>query len=534
MSFIGQHVALFNSYNRRFVQMRGDKTVGVLDDSSVNPGNLESWRDWERFLVVDAGYGEVAFFNPEHQRFLQIRDERHGWTVGVLDEPSVRPQNLESWRNWERFRIVDAGNGKYALHNAHHNRFVRVANGSVDGLGGPKDVNKLPPESEWGSERFEIVQHPFVGGEQGGNAQGHVVQQTQFGVIPSDYEVIKRIAEGYWGETFQARSKSDGGMYCIKRFKYDIGDDTRDAIKRELNALKVLPKHPNILSYNHSTIVDKKQFTICEYIESQQLIRQMPVPDGRNVYLEANILSWTKQLLCGLECLHKSCIVHRDLHMGNILIRVVPGTATPDTGNGSLKIIDVGNCKLLTDHELHTMTHIGGTMSYFSPERVENKQYNEKDDVWAAACIVSELVTGRFIKKRPGTGTDGCLFTSQPRIIQEVIDDVKGKSVVLGRLVECILSARDPEGRRSASQVLKLCWPEEIPLSFCCSITGEVMLDPVVCADGHSYERAAIQEWFARGNMTSPLTNGNLSNLSVIPNHELRSAIEEFMRLRRS
>jgi serine/threonine protein kinase len=218
--------------------------------------------------------------------------------------------------------------------------------------------------------------------------------------------------------------------------------------------------------------------------------------------------------------------------MGNILIRVRPGTTTPDTGNGSLKIIDVGNCKLLKDHELHTMTNVGGTISYFSPERVGKRQYNEKDDIWAVACIVSELVTGRFIHNRPDTGDRGCLFTSKQHIIQEVINDVKRKSVVLGQVVECILSETSPERRRSASQVLETCWPEEIPLSFCCSITGKVMSDPVVCVDGHSYERAAIQAWFDSGNKTSPLTNGNLLNLCLIPNNHLRSAIEEFRRLK--
>lgn len=35
------------------------------------------------------------------------------------------------------------------------------------------------------------------------------------------------------------------------------------------------------------------------------------------------------------------------------------------------------------------------------------------------------------------------------------------------------------------------------PGHFVCSITAELMRDPVMAYDGHSYERAAIERWFA-------------------------------------
>jgi hypothetical protein len=39
-----------------------------------------------------------------------------------------------------------------------------------------------------------------------------------------------------------------------------------------------------------------------------------------------------------------------------------------------------------------------------------------------------------------------------------------------------------------------------------CSITNEVFVDPVMTEDGMTYERMAIERWFAVGNTTSPLT----------------------------
>jgi len=59
-----------------------------------------------------------------------------------------------------------------------------------------------------------------------------------------------------------------------------------------------------------------------------------------------------------------------------------------------------------------------------------------------------------------------------------------------------------------------------------CPITGEILLDPVVASDGHTYSRAAIAKWFEQ-NQTSPLTGVPLPNLQLLPNHAMRKAIEE-------
>ena len=59
-----------------------------------------------------------------------------------------------------------------------------------------------------------------------------------------------------------------------------------------------------------------------------------------------------------------------------------------------------------------------------------------------------------------------------------------------------------------------------------CPITQEVMEDPVVCADGHSYERSAITQWLLSRN-TSPATNMPLPSKSLVPNHALRNLIAE-------
>ena len=69
--------------------------------------------------------------------------------------------------------------------------------------------------------------------------------------------------------------------------------------------------------------------------------------------------------------------------------------------------------------------------------------------------------------------------------------------------------------------------PDVPPPSFLCPIMGDVMRDPVTCADGHSYERSNISRWL-REHDTSPATGNRLPSDMLIPNHALRNAIEDW------
>lgn len=64
---------------------------------------------------------------------------------------------------------------------------------------------------------------------------------------------------------------------------------------------------------------------------------------------------------------------------------------------------------------------------------------------------------------------------------------------------------------------------------MCFILLQEVMKDPHFAADGFTYEAEAIKKWFNTGHKTSPMTNLNLSHLTLSPNRALRSAIQELV-----
>jgi len=69
---------------------------------------------------------------------------------------------------------------------------------------------------------------------------------------------------------------------------------------------------------------------------------------------------------------------------------------------------------------------------------------------------------------------------------------------------------------------------DEIPLHFVCSITYEIMREPVVASDGHTYEKSAIENWLKMAN-TSPMTGAALESKNLVANHALKSVILDYI-----
>ena len=105
---------------------------------------------------------------------------------------------------------------------------------------------------------------------------------------------------------------------------------------------------------------------------------------------------------------------------------------------------------------------------------------------------------------------------------EETYDDAAARAAEL----ETSLTARQAEFERlKAMKQQRL----EIPDAYLCPITMDPMEDPVMAADGHSYEKSEISAWFALGNNTSPKTGAALPHQFLTPNHALRNAIQDFL-----
>ena len=71
---------------------------------------------------------------------------------------------------------------------------------------------------------------------------------------------------------------------------------------------------------------------------------------------------------------------------------------------------------------------------------------------------------------------------------------------------------------------------DKIPHEFYCSISQDIMRDPVKTEDNHTYDRSSIERWFQH-RISSPLTGLELNSSQLTPNDELRKCIQEFTKL---
>ena len=94
-------------------------------------------------------------------------------------------------------------------------------------------------------------------------------------------------------------------------------------------------------------------------------------------------------------------------------------------------------------------------------------------------------------------------------------EDVAGSGVV---------AAAEAAPPRTATPAAQLLQP---PSQYECPVSFALMVDPVCTVDGMVYERKAITSWLST-NDTSPLTGQRLESKMLIPQHALRSLIEEW------
>jgi hypothetical protein len=117
---------------------------------------------WERFELVDAGNGEIALWSKIHNRFMRMNAN------GMMDGSGTKAKDqLPSDWTWERFTVVTEqgpaasgvaailGGAKVMLHSKIHNRFVRMNDQADMDTSGQHGPTVPPPEWTW--ERFTVV-----------------------------------------------------------------------------------------------------------------------------------------------------------------------------------------------------------------------------------------------------------------------------------------------------------------------------------------------------------------------------------------
>ncbi|RIA87166.1 kinase-like domain-containing protein, partial [Glomus cerebriforme] len=87
----------------------------------------------------------------------------------------------------------------------------------------------------------------------------------------------------------------------------------------------------------------------------------------------------------GLNKIHKNELIHRDLHIGNILYT--------DFLGGLACITDMGLCKPVNYDALEKKS-VYGVLSYIAPEVLRGQNYTKASDIYSFGIIMYEMISG--------------------------------------------------------------------------------------------------------------------------------------------
>ena len=230
-----------------------------------------------------------------------------------------------------------------------------------------------------------------------------------------NYFLIKEIKKGTTGTVYKALDDKTKEIVAIKAISAKKLRDKKALInlRKEITLLHKLSGNPHIISLLGFEQTSNNIYVVLEHCNGGSLF------DYKNYYekktrLKLNelfIQKIVRQVVDGLEYMHKNNMVHRDIKIDNILINFNSYTnkvfmdKIPDDVNldkvslndpFTIKISDLGYARELNQNE--AASTICGTPAIMSPEIAlgakGGKTYNSKVDLWSLGALTYELLVG--------------------------------------------------------------------------------------------------------------------------------------------
>ncbi|GIF24881.1 serine/threonine-protein kinase [Actinoplanes tereljensis] len=212
---------------------------------------------------------------------------------------------------------------------------------------------------------------------------------AQARLLGGRYQVGELLGYGGMAEVHRGRDLRLGRDVAIKMLRTDLARDAtfQERFRREAQNSAAL-NHPAIVAVYDtgeeiSSTGEKLPFIVMEFVNGRTL-KEVLAQEQR--LQQRRALEIIADIDAALEFSHRHGIIHRDIKPGNVMI----------TQNGQVKVMDFGIARALASGAT-TMTQTSaviGTAQYLSPEQARGESVDARSDVYAAGCVLFELLVG--------------------------------------------------------------------------------------------------------------------------------------------
>jgi X-X-X-Leu-X-X-Gly heptad repeat protein len=202
---------------------------------------------------------------------------------------------------------------------------------------------------------------------------------------PEDFQILKLIGKGTFGQVFQVRKKDSGRIYAMKVLSKKVIVQKKEVAhtvgERNILVRTAMTDSPFIVGLKFSFQTPTDLYLVTDYMSGGELFWHLQ-KEGR--FNETRAKFYIAELILALQHLHEHDIVYRDLKPENILL----------DANGHIALCDFGLSKAnLADTD--TTNTFCGTTEYLAPEvLLDEAGYTKMVDFWSLGVLVFEMCCG--------------------------------------------------------------------------------------------------------------------------------------------